>query len=308
MIFKKAIGKILDGLAKTREVFSRRITDLFAITRKVDPEFLDKLEELLISADIGVEATGEIIGDIKTAYKQGVVKDTSGLLDHLKAALKSRMSASSPEPISFPQQGPCVILVVGVNGTGKTTSIAKLAGYLQSKNKKVMLAASDTFRAAAIEQLTIWSQRLGVQIIAHKDGADPAAVAYDAAEAAVARKADVLIVDTAGRLHTKANLMKELAKINGVLAKKIPGAPHEVLLVLDATTGQNAIAQAKVFKESSPITGVFLAKLDGTAKGGIVVAIRKQLDIPVKFVGVGEKLDDIEVFDPEKFVDALFEA
>jgi fused signal recognition particle receptor len=203
--------------------------------------------------------------------------------------------------------GPTVILVAGVNGTGKTTSIAKLAYILNRNNKKVIVAACDTFRAAAIEQLTIWADRIGAQIVKHQIGGDPAAVAFDACEAAMAREADVLILDTAGRLHTKKDLMQQLTKIRDVTARKIPGSPHEVILVLDATTGQNAIAQAKIFTESINLTGIFLAKLDGTARGGIVIAIKDQLDIPVKFVGLGEKPEDIAEFDPEKFVEALFD-
>ena len=202
---------------------------------------------------------------------------------------------------------PTVILIVGVNGTGKTTSIAKLANMFREQGKSVLLGACDTFRAAANEQLQIWGERVRVELVRHQPGADPAAVAYDSVEAALARKSDILIVDTAGRLHTKANLMKELSKIRNVIAKKIPGAPHETLLVLDATTGQNAIAQAKIFKEATDVTGLFIAKLDGTAKGGIVLAIKRELAIPVRFIGIGEKADDIEPFDAERFVEALFD-
>lgn len=306
MIFKNSLQKLLNGLAKTKNAFTRQLKELFTFGRKIDNELLDKLEEILISADVGVETASSLIEDIKKAYEAKTITDTSQLLDYLKNSLKKKLAFDTPNMLNTAPSAPTVILVVGVNGTGKTTSIAKIANYLLEQDKKVMLAASDTFRAAAIEQLAIWGQRLNINIIAHKSGADPAAVAFDAADSALAKKMDYLIVDTAGRLHTKVNLMKELSKISDVLGKKIPGAPHEVLIVLDATTGQNAIAQAKTFKEASKITGIVLSKLDGTAKGGIVIAIKKCLDVPVKFIGVGEKMEDLEVFDPDKFIDALF--
>jgi fused signal recognition particle receptor len=296
-------SRLVAGLSKTKQKFTSRIRELFG--RKIDDATIDELEELLILADIGVEATTKIIDDLRTAYREKKIEKGSDFLERLKEDLKQSLTEKDNE-IHFAESGLTVIMVVGVNGTGKTTSIAKLAHKLSSEGRKVLLAASDTFRAAAAEQLGIWAGRAKVDIVRHQSGSDPAAVAFDAAEAAISRGCSVLIVDTAGRLHTEKNLMLELNKIQRVLAKKVPGAPHEVLLVLDATTGQNAISQAKVFGEHVNVTGLFLAKLDGTAKGGIVVAIRNQLDIPVKFIGVGEGMDDIAVFEPGPFVDALF--
>ncbi len=304
-MFKKALEKLKAGLSKTRSAF-RRVRDMFSFLRKIDDAFLEELEEALIGADIGVQGTQRILETLKLAYKSGTVKDPAQLLDYLKADLKKAL-AQAEVKIAWAEKPPTVILVVGVNGTGKTTSVAKLARWCGEQGKKVLLAASDTFRAAAIEQISIWSERIGVDLVRHKPGADPSAVAYDAVDAAIARGADVVIVDTAGRLHTQQNLMKELEKIHRVIGKKLPGAPHETILVLDATTGQNAVSQAALFHQSVPLTGLFLAKLDGTAKGGIVLAIKDQLSVPVKFVGLGEKFDDIETFDPDKFVDALFD-
>jgi len=301
------VEKLKKGLSKTRQFLSH---DVLAFIRgsKIDEELLDRLEEVLITSDIGVNESIKIIEDLKADYRKGLIKDSQQVIDYLKNELKTALiGKAGNNQLNFASSGPTVILVTGVNGCGKTTSIAKLANLLRKQNKTVLLSASDTFRAAAIEQLTVWSERLGVDIIKHQSGSDPAAVAFDAAEAALARKVDVLIVDTAGRLHTKTNLMNELVKIKNILAKKIPGAPHETLLVIDATTGQNAIAQAKQFNELVPVSGLFLAKLDGTAKGGIIVAIKNQLDLPVKFIGLGEKFDDIEPFDADKFVEALFE-
>jgi fused signal recognition particle receptor len=305
MIFDSILPKLKNGLAKTRKLLGTDIKELI-LGRRLDEETLDRLEEILIAADIGVETVSAIIEHLKKSYKEGRMTEPSQVLDYLKTDLKNAL-AQKESPLNLNNSGPTVILVVGVNGTGKTTSIAKLAGLFGKDGKKVLLAASDTFRAAAIEQLSVWGERLGVDIIKQQSGSDPGAVAFDAAEAAIARKADVLIVDTAGRLHTKTNLMNELGKIKNVLNRKIPGAPHETLLVLDATTGQNGIIQARVFNEAAPLTGIFLAKLDGTAKGGIIVAIKKQLNLPVKFIGIGEKLDDIEAFEPDKFVSALFD-
>lgn len=304
-MFNGILSKLKSGLSKTRSILNTDVTELL-LGRKIDEETLDRLEEILISADIGVEATAKIIEHLKQSYKEGKLTDSSQVIDYLKSDLKSALNQDKAG-LNSAASGPTVILVVGVNGTGKTTSIAKLANLLGKDGKKVLLCASDTFRAAAIEQLSVWSERLGVDVIRQQSGSDPAAVAFDAAEAALARKTDILIVDTAGRLHTKTNLMNELGKIKNVLNRKISGAPHETLLVLDATTGQNGIMQAKVFHEATPLTGIFLAKLDGTAKGGIIVAIRKQLGLPVKFIGIGEKLDDIEPFDGGKFVEALFD-
>lgn len=299
------IEKLKQGLSKTRHVFTSKVKELF-VGRRIDQDTLTELEEILITSDIGVEMSRRIIDDLSQAYKSGKLTEPDEVYSYLKGALKKSLLVEGGILLSDTAV-PTVILVTGVNGTGKTTSIAKLAHWLRQRNKSVLLAASDTFRAAAIEQLTIWSNQLGVDIVKHQFGADPGAVAYDAAEAALARKVDYLIVDTAGRLHTKSHLMKELTKISNVLSKKIAGAPHEVLLVLDATTGQNAIAQAKVFNETVKTTGIFLAKLDGTAKGGIIVAIKNQLNIPVKFIGLGQRLEDIAPFDADKFVEALFE-
>ena len=292
------------GLAKTHDRLAKGLGSIFAFARRLDDSVCDELAELMIGADMGVHATAEIIEDIRAAHKEGKIKDTANLKDYLKTELKQTLGESDID-IRMADQPPTVILVAGVNGSGKTTSIAKLAKHFHDDGKKVLLAASDTFRAAAVEQLDIWRRRIGVDMVKHQTGADPAAVTYDALDASIARKVDVLIVDTAGRLHTKKNLMAELEKIRRVIRKRVPDAPHEVILVLDATTGQNAIQQAMLFKEAIDVTGIFLAKLDGTAKGGIVVAIKKQIDIPVKFIGVGEQPDDIEPFDPDKFVEAL---
>ncbi|MCG3180582.1 MAG: Signal recognition particle receptor FtsY [Phycisphaerae bacterium] len=303
--FRKAVEKLKKGLSKTRSLFVGSLRAVLPAGRKLDEQLLDDLEEQLIAADIGVRNVAKIIEDLKTAYREKRIATTDDVIE----ALKTEMKMYWPEAdrsLRWAPSGPTVILVAGVNGVGKTTSVAKLTWWLTQQGKKVILGACDTFRAAAVEQLTIWSERTGVQIVKHQMGADPGAVAYDACEAAIARNADVLLIDTAGRIHTKENLMRELGKIRKVVANKLPGAPHEVLLVLDATTGQNAISQAKQFRDVAEVTGIVLAKLDGTAKGGIVVAIRNELDLPVKFVGLGEHPEDIEPFDPESFVDALF--
>ncbi|MBW8000562.1 MAG: signal recognition particle-docking protein FtsY [Planctomycetes bacterium] len=304
-IFTKTAGFFKERLGKTREKISSSISAVLTLGRDIDDALLDKLEETLISDDIGVETTDKLIEDLRAAYKQKQIKATDDIVPFLKEHIKSYWPHRDRQ-LQLAQTGPTVILVAGVNGSGKTTSIAKLAYILSHNKKKVIVAACDTFRAAAVEQLTIWAERIGVQIVKHKSGADPAAVAFDACEAAVAREADFLILDTAGRLHTQKDLMRELTKIRDVVARKIPDAPNEVLLVLDSTTGQNAIIQAKMFTEAIDVTGIFLAKLDGTARGGIVIAIKDQLDIPVKFVGLGEKITDIAEFDPANFVEALF--
>ena len=305
-IFTKTAGYLKERLGKTRHKISSSLLSVLSYGRDIDEALLDKLEETLISDDIGVETTDKLVSELREAYRSRQIATTDEILPFLKEHMKSYWPQHDRQ-LHLAQSGPTVILVAGVNGTGKTTSIAKLGYMLSKDNKKVIVAACDTFRAAAIEQLTIWAERIGVQIVKHQIGSDPAAVAFDACEAAVARGADVLILDTAGRLHTKKDLMQQLTKIRDVVARKIPGAPHEVLLVLDATMGQNAIAQAKIFTEAINLTGIFLAKLDGTARGGIVIAIKDQLDIPVKFVGLGEKPEDIAEFDPEKFVEALFD-
>jgi len=304
-IFTKTAGYFKDRLGKTRDKISSSLSSVLTLVRNIDESLLDELEETLISDDIGLETTDNLISGLRDAYRSRQISTTDEILPFLKEHIKSYWPGRDRQ-LCLAHPGPTVILVAGVNGTGKTTSIAKLAYIFTQNNKKVIVAACDTFRAAAVEQLSIWAERIGVQIVKHKSGADPAAVAFDACEAAVARETDILILDTAGRLHTKKDLMQQLTKIRDVVARKIPGAPNEVLLVLDATTGQNAIAQAKIFTEAINVTGIFLAKLDGTAHGGIVIAIKDQLDIPVKFVGLGEKPEDIAEFNPETFVEALF--
>jgi fused signal recognition particle receptor len=303
-LFGGFLEKFKKGLAKTKEIFAP-LKKIFSVFRKLDEATLAEIEEVLITTDFGVDATGKIMDALRLAYKKREIETTDKVLDFLKMDLKKRLTDQGND-IHWAPQPPTVILVCGVNGVGKTTSIAKIARAFTSEGKKVMLCASDTFRAAAVDQLSIWAERLGVDIVKHKMGADPAAVVFDASDAAVARKVDVLLIDTAGRLQTKENLMKELTKIRNVASKKIPGAPHEVLLVLDATTGQNAISQAEHFKAATSVTGIFLAKLDGTAKGGIVVAIKDKLGIPVKFVGTGETPDDVARFNADEFVEALF--
>jgi fused signal recognition particle receptor len=291
-IFSKTAGYLKEHLSKTRNKISASLSSVLRLGRNIDEALLDELEETLISDDIGVETTDKLISELRQAYRNRQIAKTDDILPFLKEHMKSYWPHRDRQ-LQFAPSGP--------------TSIAKLAYILNRNNKKVIVAACDTFRAAAIEQLTIWAERIGVQIVKHQIGGDPAAVAFDACEAAAAREADVLILDTAGRLHTKKDLMQQLTKIRDVTARKIPGSPHEVLIVLDATTGQNAIAQAKIFTEAINLTGIFLAKLDGTARGGIVIAIKDQLDIPVKFVGLGEKPEDIAEFDPDKFVEALFD-
>lgn len=305
-IFAKTAEYLKDRLGKTRDKISTSLSAVLRLGRNIDETLLDELEETLISDDIGVETTEKLISSLRQAYRSRQIATTDQIVPFLKEQIKSYWPAQDRQ-LRLADTGPTVILIAGVNGTGKTTSIAKLGYILTQNGKNVIVAACDTFRAAAIEQLTIWAERIGVQIVKHQIGGDPAAVAFDACEAAIARNADFVILDTAGRLHTKKDLMQQLKKIRDVAARKIPGAPHEVLLVLDATTGQNAIAQAKVFTEVINLTGIFLAKLDGTARGGIVLAIKDQLNIPVKFVGLGEKPEDIAEFDPEKFVEALFD-
>lgn len=304
-IFSKTAEFIRSKLVKTHDKLRSSIASVLSLGRTIDDNLLDKLEETLISDDIGVETTEKLIFDLREAYHNRRIATTDQVIPFLKEHIQSYWPQQQRQ-LQYASSGPTVILVAGVNGTGKTTSIAKLAYILSRDHKNVIVAACDTFRAAAIEQLSIWAERIGVQIIKHNTGSDPAAVAFDACEAAIARAADFLILDTAGRLHTQKDLMRQLTKIRDVVARKIPGAPHEVLLVLDATTGQNAIAQAKMFTEATNVTGIFLAKLDGTARGGIVIAIKDKLDIPVKFVGLGEKPQDIAEFEPQTFVEALF--
>ncbi|MBN1556059.1 MAG: signal recognition particle-docking protein FtsY [Phycisphaerae bacterium] len=297
------LKKLLKGLSRTKERFVGGLRALLT-GRGIDAELLEELEATLIQADIGVKSATRIREDLQAAHADGRIAGGEDVLEFLKSELKTYWP-SSDRGVHFAPDGPTVILVAGINGAGKTTSIAKLAYQFHQEGKKVVLAAADTFRAAAVEQLTIWSDRIGCDIV-KGSGADPGAVVYDACDAAVARQADVLLIDTAGRLHTQDHLMRELTKIRDVVARKIPGAPHEVLLVLDAVTGQNAIQQAKAFQSAIDVTGIFLAKLDGTAKGGIVVAIRNEVNLPVKFVGLGESYEDVEHFDPDSFVEALF--
>jgi len=294
--------RLKQGLKRTRDALTGGLLRLVR-GRKLDEDLLEEIEESLIKGDVGVKTSAALVDALREAFEEGEVTEGEQVVPFLKARLAERLSGGS---LVTADEKPTVILVVGVNGSGKTTSIAKLSWWLREQGKTVVLGAGDTFRAAAVEQLTIWSKRIGVEIVKQETGADPAAVAYDAADAAVARGADVLIVDTAGRLHTQEHLMRELEKIRRVLAKRIPGAPHETLLVLDATTGQNAVQQARRFHDAAPVTGIFLAKLDGTARGGAVLSIRDELDLPVKFVGVGEKQTDIEPFDAAAFVEALF--
>jgi fused signal recognition particle receptor len=296
-------NRLKNGLSKTRKLLSTDINDLFAGKGNIDDQLLEDLEERLITSDLGVQTTMDLIQSVS-----GKSSKISGP-DQLKEVLKEKILELLGSTITPPQHAadkPHVIMVIGVNGTGKTTTIGKLAAKFSASGKKVIVVAADTFRAAAIEQLTIWAERAGVEIIKHKEMSDPAAVAYDGIEAAVARNADIVLVDTAGRLHTKKNLMEELKKIKRTISKKIPGAPHEILLTLDATTGQNALAQAQLFNDALEVTGIALTKLDGTAKGGIAVSICSTLDIPLNYIGIGEKIEDLQEFNPIEFVNALF--
>ncbi|ANB59585.1 signal recognition particle-docking protein FtsY [Anoxybacteroides amylolyticum] len=300
--------KFKQGLSKTRDSFAGRVNDLIARYRKVDEEFFEELEEILIAADVGVTTVMDLIDELKMEVKRRNIQETKEMQAVISEKLVDIYKGGDDKPatLNMQENGLTVILFVGVNGVGKTTTIGKLAHKLKSEGKTVLLAAGDTFRAGAIEQLEVWGERVGVEVIKQSAGSDPAAVMYDAIQAAKARNVDVLLCDTAGRLQNKVNLMKELEKVKRVIEREIPGAPHEVLLVLDATTGQNAMSQAKIFKEATNVTGIVLTKLDGTAKGGIVLAIRNELNIPVKFVGLGEKMDDLQAFDPEQYVYGLF--
>ena len=299
-------GKFKQGLTKTARLLNTDVRDLFKTEgRLIDDEFLDEMRAILFKTDMGYDAAEAIVDEVATKFR-GRVVHLDDVVANWSEKLKDLM-AQDESPIRFAESGPTVILVCGVNGTGKTTSIAKLAQMFKVDGKRVVLGAGDTFRAAAVEQLTIWSQRLGVEIVTGEQGSHPAAVAYRSVEKAIADGADVCIIDTAGRLQTHVNLMAELTKIQGSIRKQIPDAPHEVLLVLDATTGQNGISQASKFLEAVDCTGIVLAKLDGTAKGGVVVAIRQQVGLPVKYVGVGEQLADLALFQPDRFVDALFD-
>lgn len=296
--------KLKNGLSKTRENFSQKVNEVFKVFRTVDEELFEELEEALITADVGVNTSMEIIEKLRDTVKTKNIQEADEVKGELKSIIYDMLSSENSE-LNLSSK-PSVILVIGVNGVGKTTSIGKIASLLKRDGKSVLLAAADTFRAAAIEQLEVWADRAGVDIIKHSEGSDPAAVIFDAVNAAKTRNVDVLICDTAGRLHNKVNLMNELNKIFRVIERELPGASKEVLLVLDATTGQNALSQAKMFGETAAITGVVLTKLDGTAKGGAVIAINNEQSIPVKLIGVGEGIDDLQYFNPKEFADALF--
>jgi fused signal recognition particle receptor len=298
--------QLKEGLAKTRQKFSSTVRSVLSMGRNISAENIEELSEALIAADVGPRTAERMARDVETAFRERRFDSGDEAIEFLKEDIRASLEGWDTAP-RWNAEGPTVWLIAGVNGVGKTTSIAKLAKFYKDRGKRVLIAACDTYRAAAVDQIQIWADRVGVDLIKHQSGGDPAAVAFDAMDAAMARKVDLLIVDTAGRLHTKEHLMRELEKIEKVLQRRLPGAPHEVLLVLDATTGQNGIQQAKLFHEAIQITGLFLSKLDGTAKGGIVIGMRDQIDLPVKFVGLGEKADDMEPFDPNMFVDALFE-
>ncbi len=296
------LRSLSDGLAKTRKNLADKIGSML-LGEKIDEAFLDELEDVLIASDVGMGTTSLVLKDLKERFKRNELSSPAQVKERLKQLLYETLAVQNAK---FSLNAvPAVVLMVGVNGTGKTTTIGKLAHRLRAEGKKVMLAAGDTFRAAAAEQLAIWGERVDVPVIKHREGADPGAVVFDAVTAAKARAVDVLIVDTAGRLHTKSNLMEELKKVHRILSRELPGAPHETLLVLDGNTGQNALVQAKMFHEAIGITGIVLTKLDGTSKGGIVFAINKELGIPVKFVGIGESIEDLRSFDPKEFVAAL---
>jgi fused signal recognition particle receptor len=301
-------NKFKDGLSKTRDAVSGAIQDLIFRTKKIDESFFEELEEILISADVGVPTVMDLMDDLRAYVKKNRIEDAKAIMPYLTEKLVSLLTFDGNPGLNLNASGLTVILVVGVNGVGKTTSIGKLTHHFKKQGKTVLLAAGDTFRAAAIEQLEVWGSRVGADVIHHQAGSDPAAVIYDAIQAAKSRKVDILICDTAGRLHNKANLMEELNKIYRIVGREIPDAPHEVLLVLDATTGQNAVSQAKLFSQSAGVSGIIMTKLDGTAKGGVVLAISQELEIPVKFIGLGEKADDLQPFVPEQFVHALFAA
>jgi len=294
--------KLKSGLQKTKEAVFGQVNEVIKVFRKVDEELLEELEEIMIASDMGVATTEKIIDELRDRIKTERIKSA----DDVKVALGEilRELVGEGEPLNL-ETKPSVILVIGVNGVGKTTSIGKIAYNLKKNGKHVVVAAADTFRAAAIDQLAVWCDRAGVELVRQSEGSDPASVVYDAIAATNSRKADVLIIDTAGRLHNKSNLMDELAKINRIIARELPNAARETLLVLDSTTGQNAVMQAKKFKEAADITGLILTKLDGTAKGGAVFSIKDEINIPVKFIGVGEKIDDMDPFDAKMFVDAL---
>jgi len=300
-------GKLRERLGKTRTGLVTGVKAVFGAHARIDEEVFEEVEEILIQADLGVDTTLQLVDQLREESRERKLTDPQDLFEILKEKLEAILTEVDPSMCWEVAEGPHVTLVAGVNGSGKTTTIGKLASQLKQQGKSVILGAADTFRAAAVEQLTAWSERVEVPIVKHQEGADPAAVAHDAVDAAVSRGVDCLIIDTAGRLHTNVNLMEELRKIQRVVSKQIPAAPHEVLLVLDATTGQNGLQQALRFTDILSVTGIVLTKLDGTAKGGIVVAIQQQLGIPIKFIGVGEGVDDLRPFDPHEFISALFD-
>lgn len=297
-------SKLVSGLSKTRNSITSRVEELLSFSSSIDEDFYEEMEEILITSDIGVSSTTKIIEELKRTVKERKIKDTSAVKDALKEIIIGMMDKDDNVVKSL--ESPAVVVIVGVNGVGKTTSIGKLANKYKSEGLKVLIAAADTFRAAAIDQLCVWGGRVGVDVIKQQEGSDPAAVVYDAVQAAKSRKSDILICDTAGRLHNKKNLMEELKKVNRVVEREYPESSKKTLLVLDATTGQNAVIQAKEFKKACDIDGIVLTKLDGTAKGGIVIAIKEELDVPVEFIGVGEGIEDLQEFNARDFVDALF--
>jgi len=299
--------RLKSGLAKTRESLLGRVDTIFLGKKVIDAQLLDELEEILITSDLGFRTVQDLLDEARRQVSRQELADADALKRFLKARILSYLQQiERPAELVLPESGPFVILVLGVNGVGKTTTIGKLAYKFKQAGNKVLMVAADTFRAAAIDQIKIWGERIGVEVSAQQPGADPSSVAFDALEYAKNRNFDVIIIDTAGRLHTKVNLMEELSKIKRVIAKKCPGAPHEVMLVLDATTGQNAISQARQFHEVAQLTGLTLTKLDGTAKGGIVVNISREFNLPIRFIGVGEKMEDLRDFDPAEFIEALF--
>ena len=300
-------SKLKIGLSKTRSGFTNRLDYLLLGKKEIDEDILDELEEILFTSDLGVTATQELIELVREKVARKELKNPESLKAALKESILNFLHVPEQE-YKEPHPGePYIIMVIGVNGVGKTTTIGKIASYYKGQDKKVMMVAADTFRAAAIEQLIVWGERTGTDIISQKHGSDPSAVVFDAITSAISRKTDIVLIDTAGRLHTKINLMDELKKIRNVADKKLPGAPHQIWLVLDATTGQNAISQAEMFHKSLGVTDIILTKLDGTAKGGIVIGISRQLGLPIKFIGIGEKIDDLRPFDPVDFVNAIFE-
>jgi fused signal recognition particle receptor len=303
---KGLFRRLQEGLAKTRDSLVSRVDDLFLGRKEIDAELLDELEEILITADLGVNTTLDLLDEIRNRVSRKELKDPQALKLALKERILTFFAGYDDTGMQVPATGPFVIMVVGVNGVGKTTSIGKIANKFASSGQRVLLVAADTFRAAAIEQLKIWGERVGADVVAKQQGDDPSSVIYDALDYAASKDFDVIIIDTAGRLHTKVNLMEELKKIKRVINKKMEGAPHEIMLILDATTGQNSISQARLFNEAVGLTGLTLTKLDGTAKGGIVVHISHDFNIPIRFIGIGEKLEDLREFDPGEFIEALF--